>query len=488
MRIRPHMAVWLGLALVLLSGPVAGQEPDLSTDAGLEALHEAQRQASGADIGLPDRFALELVAQDLSFPSAVAVGPDGDVYVAISGFGGSTPEIVRIGAEGASTSVASDGLGGPITGIHFAPDGTFYVTFAGSVATIDLATGSVTPVLTDLPGMANHQNNHLAFGSDDWVYFGIGSATNSMVVGLDDILSGWVQENPDASDVPCEDITIAAEPFVTTNPLTEDASDQAMTSPYHPFDTAVEPGTVVAGETKCTGSVLRFKAADPEGSLEVFAWGFRNPYSVAVDEDGTVFVVENGADVRGSRPIANAPDVLWRIEQDQAGAWFGYPDFVAGLPVTDPTHAAPGVQPLGFLIEDHAGLLGGAETPLEPFATWVPHDATAQAAFVPDGWEQWSGRLLVTHHGDFAPVVGPLETPLPGKVDAVDVGTGELSDLFVNPAPGPSGGAPERPVALAFSDGSLYVADLGVIEGSTAGLIPRPRTGAIWRISPQDQG
>ena len=477
----------LGLALLILPSTVAAQEPDLSSEAGLKALHDAQRQATGADVGLPDRFDLELVAQDLSFPSAVAVGPDDEVYAAISGFGGVTPEIVRIGRDGATTSVASEGLGGPITGINFAPDGTFYVSFAGSVATIDLATGSVTPVLTDLPGLANHQNNHLAFGPDDWIYFGIGSATNAMVVGLDDILSGWVGEHPQASDVPCEDITLAAEPFVTANPLTEDATDQARTSPYHPFDTAVDSGTVVKGDTRCTGSVLRFKAGDPEGTLEVFAWGFRNPYSVAVDEDGTVFVVENGADVRGSRPIDNAPDVLWRVEQDQAGAWFGYPDFVAGIPVTDPRFAAPGVQPLGFLIENHAALLDGSDAPPEPFATWAPHDATAQSAIAPESWGQWAGRLLVAHHGDFAPVAGPLEQPIPGKVDAVDTEIGKVEDLLVNPAPGAAGGAPERPVGLAFAgDGSLYVADLGVIEGSTAGLIPRANTGAVWRITRTD--
>jgi uncharacterized cupredoxin-like copper-binding protein len=40
-------------------------------------------------------------------------------------------------------------------------------------------------------------------------------------------------------------------------------------------------------------------------------------------------------------------------------------------------------------------------------------------------------------------------------------------------------------VGLAFGpDGSLYVADLGVIEASPAGILPRAGTGAIWRVVP----
>ena len=46
-------------------------------------------------------------------------------------------------------------------------------------------------------------------------------------------------------------------------------------------------------------------------------------------------VGDQGADDRGSRPIGNAPDSLYVVE---GGAWYGWPDFVCGRPVTDPAH------------------------------------------------------------------------------------------------------------------------------------------------------
>ena len=47
---------------------------------------------------------------------------------------------------------------------------------------------------------------------------------------------------------------------------------------------------------------------------------------------------ENGFDDRGSRPVANAPDVIWAIRQ---GAFYGWPDYVAGEPITvGPLHPA----------------------------------------------------------------------------------------------------------------------------------------------------
>ena len=90
-------------------------------------------------------------------------------------------------------------------------------------------------------------------------------------------------------------------------------------------------GTVAKGTTQANGAILR--AALDGSSLEVFAWGFRNPYGLAFGPDGKLYAADAGSDARGSRPIADSPDVLWLVER---GAWHGWPDFFAGVPVTDP--------------------------------------------------------------------------------------------------------------------------------------------------------
>src|SRR5438105_14552625 len=98
------------------------------------------------------------------------------------------------------------------------------------------------------------------------------------------------------------------------------------TGPYLPFKTAATPGQVVKGQVPCTSSVLR---ANTDGTgLELVAWGFRNPFGIGFAPDdsalkGSLMVSNNGADVRGSRPIESDGDDLFAVAN---GAWPGWPD------------------------------------------------------------------------------------------------------------------------------------------------------------------
>jgi glucose/arabinose dehydrogenase len=71
---------------------------------------------------------------------------------------------------------------------------------------------------------------------------------------------------------------------------------------------------------------------DPDGSdLELIAWGLRNAYGLGFLPDGRLLAIDQGADDRGSRPVGNAPDMLFEILE---GAWYGWPDFIGDDPVT----------------------------------------------------------------------------------------------------------------------------------------------------------
>ncbi|MDP8924488.1 MAG: PQQ-dependent sugar dehydrogenase, partial [Chloroflexota bacterium] len=334
-----------------------------------------------ADLDLTTGYRAEIVANGLSFASAVAVADDGTVYVAEAGFSyglvQAPPRVLRVGLDG-TTAVVAEGLVGPVAGLAV-HDGRLFVSHRNTISSIDLATGSRTDIITGLPSLGDHYNENVAIGPDGKLYITQGSATESGVVGPDNYLFGWLPQAPQFSDVPCRDLTLAGVNYTTGNPLTPDAVDTATTGAYLSFGTPSTPGQVVRGQVRCSGAVLR---TNLDGSgLEVFADGFRNNYGLAFHPDGRLFVTEQGPDGRGSRPVAG-PDNLYEVVQ---GGWYGWPDFYGGVPVTDPSRVPPGRDAQAPVLLDPPPL---ARPPLAQFpnhATAVGFDFSRSDAFAPVG-------------------------------------------------------------------------------------------------------
>jgi glucose/arabinose dehydrogenase len=77
-------------------------------------------------------------------------------------------------------------------------------------------------------------------------------------------------------------------------------SEQAS-RPYVPFETETTPGQVIPGRTKCGGAILSFDpdSPNPEETLEVYAWGFRNVVGIAWNQStGEMYAAVNGYDGR----------------------------------------------------------------------------------------------------------------------------------------------------------------------------------------------
>jgi glucose/arabinose dehydrogenase len=248
-----------------------------------------------------------------------------------------------------------------------------------------------------------------------------------------------------------------------------------------PFGTASRPGQVVKGQARCTGAILRVRTSG--GEPELVAWGMRNPFGLSFDRDGQLYVTDNGYDVRGSRGVFGAPDLLWRVS---TGGWYGWPDFVGGRPVDDEFFQPPDRPRPQRMLQQAPGV------PPKPVARLAVHsssnglDVSRSEAF------GFVGQLFVAQFGDQAPAVGKVWAPVGFKVIAVDPRSGEISDFAMNQGKdsGPASrlGRPglERPVAVRFSpDGrALYVVDFGVLRMDESGKShAQPATGTLWKIT-----
>ena len=97
------------------------------------------------------------------------------------------PRLLRVEPGGSVTTVATGAKNGPWTGVTF-HNGNFYVSEGGELLGGKILRispeGTITSLIEDLPTVGDHHTNGLVVGSDGKLYFALGTATNSGVVGL----------------------------------------------------------------------------------------------------------------------------------------------------------------------------------------------------------------------------------------------------------------------------------------------------------------
>ena len=337
--------------------------------------------------------------------------------------------------------------------------------------------GGKTTLISGLPSVGDHHTNGPAIGPDGWIYFGQGTATNSGVVGQDNLEFGWLKRKPQFHDVPGEDIVLTGANFASRNVLTGEGTVE--TGAFLPFGTPSTPGQVIKGQVPCTGCVMRIPSGG--GRPQLVAWGFRNPFGLAFSPTGKLYVTDNGYDDRGSRPVWGTPDVLWEVRR---GEWYGWPDYTGNEPLTKEDFKPPG-KPAPQL------LLSNQRPPPAPVAKLGVHSSANSFDFSRSSSFGHVGEAFIALFGDQAPKTGKVTNPVGFKVVRVNVQTGAVEDFAVNkgrkqgPASLIGGGGLERPLAARFSpDGNaLYVADFGVMTMSHQGPQPVRRTGVLWKIT-----
>lgn len=493
-------------------------------------------QGDLSHVAVPAGFELKAVAMGLDFPTAITM--DGaTLYVAEAGaFPGTFPAVLRIdtSVEPPAMSVLLIGTDlpqgtflGPLTDVNFHA-GRLWVTHrqngangwaVGAISRFSPndPVGTFETVLTNLPSAGDHYTEQLVFDGAGRAYFSQGSATNSGIVGADNMLiTQWLGDFPTFHDFPPKPVAVSGVSLASAVGFSLDPGGSLTTAPYRPFGSGpVAPGTVIPGATPQTpqegmiagnGTVYSFNpdAPNPAATLQLESWGLRNPYGIGFDPfaPNQLFITNNGADIRRAptngttavvetRPIANDWDDLFVITVGGDDEFFGWPDF-AHEPTTGSIHRATSPflcdapEPLQipcptFLNQTS---LYDVEPVQHAFAQFQLHSSANKFDFAQVSAFGFTGDLFVAETGSF---VGTGAQGFAGhKVVRVDRGTREVHDFVVNTGTTPAEVfAPagfNKPIDVEFDGERMFIVDFGVFEPSLQ--IQESLTGKIWVLAP----
>jgi glucose/arabinose dehydrogenase len=411
---------------------------------------------------------LEPIAEDLHFPTSLTFDDGGNAYVAESGlpFAGAPAggRVWRLQGGGEQLLLA-DGLLPPVNGLVWY-DGALLVSEANRITRVT-PDGSRTPLVDGLPGPGNYHTNMVAVGPDGWLYFSQGAMTNSGIVGLDAYEIGWLAQLPHSHDLPGYDVTLAGVNVETADPLSRGPAAVAVTGAFSPFGTPTAAGQRIAASVPCTAGILRCR---PDGSgLETVVWGLRNAFGLGFLPDGRLLAVDQGPDDRGSRPIGNAPDLLFEV---RPRAWYGWPDFVDGAPVTHERFLPERGPAPAFLLAEH----GQLPAPERALLSFPPHTAAVKFDVAPPNWGAHAGHLYVALFGDERPMTAPAGPRAGRCVSRINTDDWTLEQVLTGPL--------SRPIDIRFrpDDGVMHIVDFGRFEMGPRGVEAGAGSGAVWRV------
>jgi sugar lactone lactonase YvrE len=472
-------------------------------------------------VDYPGGAVLEEVVRDLTGPIDCDIDEQGNLIVAESGADGRDPRIIGYRPDGTNFTIypvkrtivfpfdvikVGFRIYGRVGGIAVG-NGKVYVSHRDEdgmgVITAFNYDGTHETIVSNLPARGDNQMSDLALRPNGRLWFGVGSATNSGVVGMDNW--NWVKKYPDFADRSFVDLKLNGYHFKSKNP---DAGlfggpEIAVTAPFQPFN--VSSQTRIRANELPTGAIYSVDASG--GGRRVEAHGIRAPRGMAITALGTLYMTAGGMELRGTRPIKDDPDAMLRVTQS---TWYGFPDFSTDLvPITDQRFQLTGdmrllliksgYDEISFLIDRNASNQGqGLVEPVRSTllaATFPPLSGAERFDFVPKQGplRQFFGHAIVPLSGDrhpFATSGRKLVERSGFKVVRVDTSSrGEVVDFIRNAKDLPASMLPagdgllERPVAAKFApDGSLYIVDFGELTVRDGREKVKPQTGRVYRL------
>ncbi|MBC8061901.1 MAG: PQQ-dependent sugar dehydrogenase [Clostridiaceae bacterium] len=237
-----------------------------------------------------------------------AVDSKGNYYIAYK------DKIQFIAVSGKSYDILRDDTLN-INSLEF-QNGKLYFSSNCSVFSLDLKDRNLEELIKGLPNFGDYKNSIIKLNGED-LYISIGAATNSGVVGPDNL---WVKTNTYNHDITPFNIIIKALKFGTEN-----------TGPFVPYKTKIVENQSIPGHFPGNASIIKINIINK--GAENFACGIRNVLGMDFDSKGKLFATVGGMEDRGLRPIQYDYDYLFEIKK---GQWYGWPDYSGGDPINSP--------------------------------------------------------------------------------------------------------------------------------------------------------
>ncbi len=482
---------------------------------------EDQKTIDRQLVEYPSGFDLKPYITHLTAPTAICFDKEGTLFIAEGGFNGQDPHIYAFRIDGSQFDIYPKGrrvpifapgfrIYGPIGGMA-AANGHLYVSHRddaglGVITAFDYD-GSHRTVVADLPAQGDYGVTDVVINPiNGRLYFGVGTATNSGVVGIDNWRQGWLRKYRNVCDQSYVDLKLHGRRFDTPNPFAGlfGGKDVSVTAPFQPFGHSNQTTIRRAANGKPNGAVF---SIDPGGGdPRVEAFGIHNPRGLAFNTYNRLYMTNTGMELRGTRPVKDDPDVLLWVVRD---TWYGWPDYSADLrPISEPQFQPPltmilktGYPDLSALIDHEAsGLLRPDRNTLLA-AVFAPLSGAAKFTFAPSTapWTRFRDCALVALSGDRAPFAtgGPdglkMTAPTGYKVVRVNMDNRKVADFIHNTRDLPGHAlepydpqALERPIDVKYNpaDNCLYILDFGRMRMRGGRMEVAEHTGKIYRLVP----
>jgi glucose/arabinose dehydrogenase len=469
----------------------------------------------------PAGFELRPYVRNLTAPTCFCFDTEGSLIIANQGDTGE-PDIFGIRANGQRFQIYPPAsplpifrggfhIYGPIGGI-LAVHGKVYIshrdaTDDGAITAFDY-NGNHSTIVSGLPARGDYSVTDMAVDLHDRLFFGVGTATNSGVIGLDNW--SWARKHPEFSDIAPVNLKLNGFRMNVPNPQASPLfgiGNIVVNGPYQPWGISNRTTIEASPDAKPSGAI--YSVALAGGDLRVEAWGLHNPRGLAFDDVPILYFTDNGMELRGVRPVKDDPDVLYRLIPGggKTITWYGWPDYSRdGRPISDLQFQPPeslviasGYPDVGFIINHSASGPDGLSPPdPQEFlkGQFPPLSGAAHLQFVPTSgpFHDFPGRAVVALWGNKAPFATsnwPLKSSwIGGKLVLIDPDTHTTTDFVYNTKMLPASqignaNALERPIDAKFGpDGALYILDYGHMEMRDSDEKIWGGTGQIFKLAP----